>query len=313
MMWYHYLLIVIIGIIFIVLLTSFICFMMTFYSKKEVLSKEDNFTLPDDEIYESYRDTIISDIKYARSLNGTSVSITSFDGLTLRGKYYEFDKDAPIEILFHGYKGNSERDMSTGVRRVFECKRNALIVDQRASGYSDGRVITFGIKERFDALSWANYVSKNYPNNKIILTGVSMGASTVVMASALNLPKNVIGILADCGFSNPSDIIKSTIKQMKLPVKVFYPFVKMGARIFGRFNLEETSPIEEIKKTKLPIIFIHGNKDKIVPFEMSKLMYENCNSKKELVEINNGAHGITYLQEPVIYVDSLIDFFKDLI
>ena len=141
--------------------------MMTFYSKKEVLSKEDNFTLPDDEIYESYRDTIISDIKYARSLNGTSVSITSFDGLTLRGKYYEFDKDAPIEILFHGYKGNSERDMSTGVRRVFECKRNALIVDQRASGYSDGRVITFGIKERFDALSWANYVSKNYPNAKI--------------------------------------------------------------------------------------------------------------------------------------------------
>ena len=78
------------------------------------------------------------------------VEIRSRDGLTLRGKYYEYEKGAPLEIMFHGYRGNAARNLSGGVERCFTLKRNTLIVSQRAHGNSEGHVITFGYKEKYD-------------------------------------------------------------------------------------------------------------------------------------------------------------------
>lgn len=116
-------------------------------------------------------------------------SITSFDGLTLREKYYEYAPGAPIELMLHGYRGESERDLCGGVQRCFALGRSALIVDQRACGNNEGHVITFGIKEHRDCLAWIDFMVKHFsPNTKIILTGISMGTSTVLMAAAKPLP-----------------------------------------------------------------------------------------------------------------------------
>ena len=101
-----------------------------------------------------------------------------------------------------------------------------------------------------------------------------------------------------------------TIKEMHLPPSIMYPFVKLGARIFGRFNIDETSPIEAIKKCKLPIILIHGDTDDFVPCYMSKNVYEVCTSTKRLVFINNAGHGIAYLVDPKKYLDEIEDFFS---
>mgnify|MGYP003305301600 CR=1 FL=1 len=219
-------------------------------------------------------------------------------------------KSAPIEILFHGYKGSGERDLSTGVKRAFKCKRNALIVDQRASGKSAGHTITFGINERHDCLSWTNFVVKHFGDDvKIILTGISMGAATVLLASSMDLPKNVVGILADCGYDKASNMIKKVIKEMKLPANFFYPLVKLGAKIFGHFNLEETSPYESVQNSKVPIIFIHGDNDSFVPYYMSDNLYNVCSSKKKLVKISNADHGVSYLVDPDTYIDELNNFF----
>ena len=138
-----------------------------------------------------------------------------------------------------------------------------------------------------------------------------MGAATVMNASQYDLPKNVVGILADCGFHSSKEIICKTIKDMKLPVKIFYPFVKLAAKIYGRFSLEEVSPIESIKKCKVPIIFIHGKSDDFVPFYMSEKMYEACNCDKSLVLIDNAGHGISYLVDPELYVKELEKFFNE--
>ena len=178
----------IISIILIVLIISYICYRLTFYSTRNI---ENNKTvkLPDDFIFKTYKDLIVQDIEDVKKYNYTSLSIKSFDGLTLHARYYEYQKGAPIELMFHGYKGNSTRDMSSGVKRAFRCGRNAILVDQRASGESEGHVITFGIKERLDCLSWVNYVIETFGSNiKIILTGVSMGAATVMNASSMDLP-----------------------------------------------------------------------------------------------------------------------------
>ena len=238
------------------------------------------------------------------------VSVTSFDGLTLRGRFYEYAPGAPIELMFHGYRGSSERDMPGGVQRCFKLGRSALLVDQRGGGRSDGNTITFGVKEHQDCLTWVDFIVKQFGSDvKIILTGISMGASTVLMAAGKPLPSNVIGVLADCGFSSAREIIQIVIRHLKLPVKLAYPFVRLGARIFGGFSLESYSPMEAMKTCTLPVIFIHGEDDDFVPCDMSRAMYQACSSRKKLVTFPSAGHGLSCLVDPERYYAELRDFY----
>ena len=279
MEWYHILLIVIVFLILIVLITSYICFRMTCYVKRSKELKE--YSFPEGSMYEPFTGEMIEAIHDALAMPHEKFQITSFDGLKLQGYYFEYRKDAPIEILFHGYKGEGLRDLAIGIKRCHRAEHSVLLVDQRASGASEGKVLSFGINERKDCLSWVEFVVKHFGDDvKIILSGVSMGAGTVLMASAMDLPKNVIGILADCGYDSPKNIIKKCIKEMKLPANFFYPFVRLGNIIFGHFDLDSDSPIEA------------------------------CNSRKKLVLIKDAGHGLAYLFDKDYYVQEVIDFFN---
>lgn len=309
--WYYIVLIIICFIILFVLIFSFICFRIVFYSKNKKPDNND-IILPDNNFYQLHRNEIIKDIQDVRKLKYKQFKIESFDKLSLYGKYYEFDKDYPIEIMFHGYRGNAERDLSTGIKRARRCNHNVLLVDQRASGLSDGHVISFGINEYKDCLTWINYCLMIFgKEQKLILTGISMGAATVLMASSQDLPNNVIGILADCGYSSPKEIIKKCTKDMKLPPNICYPFIYLGAKIYGRFNLNEFSPEQSVKQTNKPILFIHGDEDSFVPCYMSEKMYKICNSEKKLFIVNRADHGVAYLVNKDKYVNTVIDFFNN--
>ncbi len=295
------------------LITSFICFYRIFYSPKRKINPEE-FSIPEGEIYEPLRDEMIGWMKLTRSMPHKDVSITSFDGLTLRGKYYEYKPGAPIEILLHGYRGNSERDLSGGVSRCHTLERSALIIDLRASGSSDGSVITFGINESRDCLAWIDYIIHNIDKDaKIILTGVSMGAATVMITAAKELPKNVIGVLADCGYTSAKDIIKKIMREMHLPADFLYPFARLGGKLFGRFDVDETSPIEAMKNAKVPVIFIHGDNDAFVPHEMSVENYNACIAPKRMVTIKGAGHGLCFPIDAETYFEELKFFFDPLL
>lgn len=163
-------------LVFLTVLTftvSFICYRLTFYSKKRRPCEPENYKFDLEDLFAPYKQQMIEWMRWARTLNSEKFTIKSHDGLTLVGRYYECKKGAPVEILFHGYRGNGERDLSGGIERCFKIGRNALIVDQRAGGESDGHTITFGIKEHLDAIKWAEFVSEKFgKDTKIILTGV---------------------------------------------------------------------------------------------------------------------------------------------
>lgn len=293
------------------LLLSFFCFYIAFYAPRKKQEDPEVCSVPEGEIYEPYHEQMIGWIKEARALPQEDVFITSFDGLTLHGKYYECAPGAPIELMFHGYRGTAERDLSGGVQRCFKLKRNVLIVDQRTSGQSQGHVISFGINESKDCLSWIDFLISRFGKDvRIILTGISMGASTVMIAAGYDLPKNVISILADCGYTSARDIIKKVMRQLKLPADLLYPFVKLGARLYGHFNLEETSPIEAMKKCTKPIIFIHGEADDFVPCEMSRQNYSACASPKTILTVPGAGHGLGYLMDTEGYFRTLEEFAK---
>lgn len=285
------------------------CFFRVFYSPKRTPLGPDEYAIPDGEIYEVHRAQMVEWTRQIRSMQHECLSIKSFDGLTLRAKYYEYAPGAPLEILFHGYRGNAERDLCGGVARCFALGRNALIVNQRASGDSDGHVISFGINERRDCLSWIDFAISHFGADvKIIITGISMGAATVMMAAAEQLPPNVVCALADCGYTSAEEIIKKIVAEMKLPPKLVYPFIKLSARLFGRFDLDETSPLEAMSKARIPVIFIHGDADDFVPYDMSRRLYEACITTKRLVTVHGAGHGLAYPIDRTGYVDALKSF-----
>ncbi len=291
---------------------SFICYRMAFYVPERTSPKYKKSGIPDGIVYGPFKDTIKQWAEETQKLDSQEFFITAFDGLKLCGRFYEYKKGAPIELMFHGYRGNALRDLAGGVQRCFKLKRSAFIVDQRASEKSEGNVISFGINEYKDCLCWVDFLIKHFGSDvKIILTGISMGASTVLMAAGQPLPKNVIGVLADCGYNSPKDIIKKVIREMGLPADLSYFFVKMGARIYGKFDLEETTPEQALENCTLPVIFFHGDNDDYVPCQMSKINFDACKSKKELVFIKGAGHGLSYPVDPEYYLKTLKDFFGE--
>lgn len=288
-----------------------ISFRLTFYVTKKQKRHKD-FDLPKGKIYQPYHPQILKWMQEAKTYKREKVSVVSYDGLVLQGEYYEHFEGAPIEIMFHGYRGSADRDLCGGIQRCYALKRNVLLVEQRSHGNSQGKVITFGIRERKDVVTWAEFAYNRFgKNTPLILTGISMGASTVLMASSLKLPETVVGIVADCGYNNPKEVICHVVKSMHLPVRLFYPIIKLSAKMFGKFNIEETSAEKEVAKTTLPIMFIHGDNDDFVPCEMSEKNYQACNSKKRLEIFSGAGHGMAYLVDSDRYVKALSDFEKE--
>ena len=240
------------------------------------------------------------------------IYIKSYDNKKLFGRYYHVKDGAPIQIQFHGYRGNSYRDMCGGNKLARENKFNTLVIDQRAHGKSQGNTITFGVKESKDCLSWINYVNQRFNNPDIYLVGVSMGASTILLASQYNLASNIKAIIADCPFSSTKQIIRKVVKDMKLPVNIIYPFIELGAHIFGRFNINDGDVNKAICKCKIPVLLIHGQEDELVPVNMAYQIKEN---NKELIQLEifeNAKHGVSYFANSDRYVNVVTKFINNL-
>ena len=298
------------GLAALFLLAVFVCFYLVFYAPPKPYDP-DAVPLPPGDVYTPYHAQMLEGIRQFRTLPHEILTMTTFDGLKLSGRFYEYAPGAPMELMFHGYRGSAERDLCVGVQRCFALGRSALIVDQRTSCASEGRVITFGIKEHRDCLCWVDFCIRHFgPEVEIILTGISMGAATVLMAAGEDLPPNVKGVLADCGFTSAKDIIKAVSRKLGLPQWLMYPLIRLGGRIFGGFDLESNAPIDAVKRCRVPVIFIHGEDDTFVPCYMSRENYEACAAPKAILTVPGAVHGVSYLADPEGYLKALRDFWN---
>lgn len=243
-----------------------------------------------------------------------AVSITSHDGLKLTGQYYHVCDGAPLEIQCHGYKGNAIRDFSGAWQIAKAAGHNVLLINQRCHGGSEGRTITFGILERRDVMGWIRYANHRFGNVPILLSGVSMGAATVLMVSGMELPENVRGIIADCPYDAPSNIIRKVLGQdMGMPVKVVYPLIRLGGMLYGRFNLDSDSPVEAVKRSSVPILLVHGDDDQFVPHSMSCNIYAAAPEKIEFHTIPGAGHALNYVTDPEGYTRIVKGFYEKIL
>lgn len=241
------------------------------------------------------------------------VHITSVDGLDLVGFLHRVPDARRLVIAFHGWRSSGQMDF--GIIAPF-LERNGcdvLYVQQRGQNESEGAHIGFGLLERFDCVAWANYCASRFPGVPIYLSGVSMGATTVLMASGEVLPEAVVGITADCAFVSPEEIGKHILtKNLHLPYGKVRSFV---VNSFFRQKLarpaDDTSTVEALGKNTRPVLFVHGASDRFVPVTHTYQNYLACRAKKELLIVPGADHGMSYLVEQQKYENTLLAFFAE--
>ncbi len=298
------------ALVLLLLLVLNITYRMAFHRKDK-----DKHTEADDGLdkdgYSQFREISLDLIENFIKIPHEDVYITSRDGLRLHGRYFHVADGRPVAIQCHGYKSTPTRDFCGGGVMTMDMGFNVLMIEHRAHEESEGNTICFGEKEKYDLALWIDYVILRFgEKTKIMLYGMSMGAATVILTSALDLPKNVLGVVADCPYSSAKEIIKNTIRGMKLPDAPLYPLVRLGAIILGKFDPNEADVARAAGEHKIPILLIHGEGDTFVPCDMSRKIYESLKDDP-LCSLNtfpNAEHGISYLHDTPRYISLVREF-----
>ena len=271
--------------IFIVLLTLFIggssLVGVLFYN----LALNANYSK--DIIYAEYNDENLNDAQkwLEEKSNYSGKYIESYDKLQLHS-YVVTQNSNKWAIVVHGY-GGSGKLMSDKSKYFYDMGYNVLIPDLRGHGKSEGDYIGMGWKDRLDIISWINFIIKENPNAEIVLHGTSMGAATVLMTSGENLPSNVKAIVADCAYTSAWDEFSYQLETyLKVPSYYILNVTNMVTKLKAGYSLKEASALECVKKATVPILYIHGDKDKFVPYSMMDKLYDATNSPKEKLTLS---------------------------
>ncbi len=240
------------------------------------------------------------------------IVITGKDGNKLSAHLYTCDYPKRLIIAVHGWRSTWNRDFGMAAEYWFENNCNVLFVEQRCQGNSEGEYIGFGLLERYDCLDWANWAHEKYEGKlPIYFDGISMGATTVLMASGLDLPDSVHGIIADSGFTSPHAIWKHVTEHH---MHLRYGPIKTVADAICRQKIhvsaEECTTIEALKKNKVPVLFAHGTDDPFVPVEMTYENYKACKAPKHLVIVPGAAHGQSFYVEKDRYAEEIKKFWE---
>lgn len=239
------------------------------------------------------------------------ITITSRDGVRLYGRLFPAES-RKIIVLFHGYRSAANRDFSCALEYYHKQGFQILLVDQRAHGKSGGRLITFGMKERYDCKAWLDYLNNRFGGNcALYLSGISMGSATVLMALGLELPPTLCGVIADCGFTSPADIISAVGKKSHVPPVLFLHPVNLLCRLFGHFSIYGASTVSALRENTVPVLFIHGTEDRLVPSAMSETNFAACKGPKKLVLVEKADHGLSFLVDRETVEKAVTAFLAD--
>ena len=258
-----------------------------------------------------YYNCIIASDAWLKAHNAQDVYVQSKDGLRLHGYWIPADNPRGTVLLAHGYRSTMLVDFGLAFAFYYTLGMNILVPEQRAHGSSEGRYITFGIKESEDMLQWIAYHNAHFGKYQIILSGMSMGATTVLYLADRDVPANVKCIIADCGFTSPWDILSKVFREVThLPAFAFLWITDLFTRLFAGFSLKGKDTRTVLSKAKLPVLLIHGGSDNFVPCQMSREGYEACTADKDLLIVQNAGHGVSFLNDRQSYTAKLIAFLE---
>lgn len=261
--------------------------------------------------YAKYYNCICASDAWLKSHNAQDIYVRSKDGLKLHGYWIPAENPRGTILLAHGYRSTILVDFGLAYAFYHALGLNILVPHQRSHGESEGKYITFGVRESEDMECWITYHNEYFGNQQMILSGLSMGASTVLFLADKDLPENVKCIIADCGFTSPKAILAKVYRSVThLPSGLPLLAADLFARIFARFSLTEKDTKEVLKNAKIPVLMIHGLADDFVPSEMTRQGFDCCTGKKELLLVEKAGHGTSFLVDKENYTKTVIAFLE---
>jgi len=240
------------------------------------------------------------------------VEITAQDGTPLIGHWYAPENPKRILIAMHGWRSSWSQDFGMIAPFWLESGCAVLFAEQRGQGNSGGEYMGFGLLERFDCLDWIGWVNERTEQKlPLYLGGISMGASTVLMTAGFDLPENVRGIIADCGFTSPRAIWKHVVEnRFHLPYGLYSRAANDICKRRIQVPSDAYSTVEALRSCAVPVLLIHGTDDRFVPVEMTYENYKACTSEKQLFIVPGAEHGTSYLVDTAGYETAVRSFWN---
>ena len=261
--------------------------------------------------YAKYYNCILASDAWLKEHRAQDIYVESRDGLKLHGFWIPAEDPKGTVLLAHGYRSTFLVDFGLAFAFYHALGMNILVPHQRAHGASEGRYITFGVKESEDMLCWIRFHNRIFGNYQMILSGMSMGASTVLYLADQNLPENVKCLIADCGFSSPNAILDKVFRSVThLPSGPSLWAADLFAKTFAGFSLKQKDSRAVLANARIPVMLVHGLADDFVPSCMSKQAFDACASEKELLLVENASHGVSFLVDRETYTRRVIAFLE---
>lgn len=236
------------------------------------------------------------------------VEIRSEDRLRLKGRFYPGEEGKKeVFLAVHGYRNRGTKEFALIHSYYDRIGASYLLIDQRACGDSEGEYMTYGVKESEDVIRWANWlINRCGEDCKIYLHGVSMGAATVLITAGKQLPKQIRGVIADCGYTSALDEFTWQLEHlMRIPAKPILRAVNRICKTRAGFDMRDASPLQAVGDSGIPHLFIHGDRDAFVPYEMMERLYQACKAPKTKVTVANALHARSYFVNKKLYEESL--------
>ncbi len=240
------------------------------------------------------------------------VEVTSYDGARLHGRFFSCGVSGRVAICFHGYTSSGLIDYAMLAKFYLEKGLDVLLVDDRAHGESEGEYVGFGCLDRMDVLRWVEYIKERFGDGcRIMLHGISMGGTMVLMASGLPLPGQVKLIVSDCAFTSAYEVLVSFLhRRYHMPAFPLMPVYDLLARMIAGYSVKGCNARDEVRKSRIPTLIIHGDQDSFVPFAMGRELYGACAAPKKFLSVKGGNHANNYLKDPVSYEAAVSDMME---
>lgn len=258
-----------------------------------------------------YYNCIVASDAWLKEHQAQDVYVQSKDGLRLHGYWIPAENPRGTVLLVHGYRSTMLVDFGLAFAFYHALGMNILVPEHRCHGKSEGKYITFGVKESEDITQWISYHNDHFGMQQIFLSGMSMGASTVLYLADQSLPANVKCIIADCGFTSPWEILGEVFRSVThFPAAASLWATDLFARVFAGFSLKEKDTRKTLAKAKLPVLMIHGSADDFVPCRMTLEGFDACTADKELLIVQGAGHGVSFLVDKQSYTTKVIAFLE---
>lgn len=264
--------------------------------------------MPTKELKVKYMEQIHSQMAWFKKVNERFLNIKSYDGLLLDGVLISSNDNHKYMILVHGY--NSDRYILLKQAYEFYFRGfNILLIDNRAYGKSEGKYTSFGFKEHIDLIQWIDKLVSIDDKAIIGLYGVSMGGATVVMTIGTKVDEHVKFVIEDSGFTNLHDELKCMLKkELSFAPELILNQVDNKLKETLGFSFDDIRPVDALKENEIPICFVHGKGDTIVPYDMALELYEANKGRKAFYPIDTTAHAYACYEDE--YFDDLMTFIN---